>query len=115
MPLTLKDDDGYLNLTVESAAGSVTVALDLFEALNTYAALCDRFDVVDQAVELMAAWVEWLVGKGVPPLSHGAAMHLAAHVRDEVGRFKKKAGLDWESPESPSSSESPSTENPSAN
>lgn len=116
MPLKLKEDDGYTLVEIETKAGVVPVELDLFEASNKYAGLCDQFDPNEMPGELTVAWVDWLTReKGCPPISHGNAMLLAAHVRDQVAEFKKKAGGAWGNPASDASSASPSTGGQSPN
>ncbi len=112
MPLTLDQDDGFLDVTVKTADGPVTVELDLFEANNTYAALCDRHDPAQSPVELGDAWAAWLATKGCPPLSHGLAFKLAGVVSDAVAEFKKKHAPAAPSPTpgSNASSASPSAE-----
>lgn len=116
--LSLKADDGYFRFAVElpAAAGgateTVTVALDSFEALNQYAALCDQFDPVEKANELAAEWVAWLVSKGCPPLPNGPALLVAAHLRDAVAEFKKKCAGAWATAASPGSTAPPASPAP---
>ena len=86
--LTLDDADGYAQVEVRTAGGPLSARLDLYEAINTYTALAARHP--DDAVALGAAWCDWLAGKGLPGLSHGAAFRLADHVAAEVEAFKKK-------------------------
>jgi hypothetical protein len=87
-PITLDDGDGYADVEVRTAAGPLRARLDLYEANNAYAALERRH--AGDAVALGAAWADWLAGKGLAGLSHGAAFRVADHVFAAVEEFKKK-------------------------
>lgn len=87
-PLRLDGSDGFVVVEVANDDGTTAAArLDLFEANNTYAALCDQHaDPIARA----NAWVEWLLLKGLPPVSHGSAYRLADRIVEQVAEFKKK-------------------------
>ncbi len=107
MAMKFSLDDGYTEITVETPDGQASARLDLFEAHNQYATLCDAHpDPVERANE----WVTWLASKGLPPVSHGVAFRIAAAVMGDVAEFKKKAGDIWGSADSQGSSGSPSSE-----
>ncbi len=101
MKITLEEGDGYLDVDVKRADGTLSevVRLDLFEATNAYAAIHNEHtDLVLRAEE----WCVWLAGKGLVGLSHGTALALAGRMREEVDAFaKKNIGLAWETPDSP--------------
>lgn len=106
--LSIDADDGYLEVTVKGAAGAkpATASIDIFEAVNAYSYLHGEHEnIVDRG----NAWVEWLVGKGLPPLSHGAAFGLAGQMSDMVAEYaKKKPGIVLETVVSPDSTGSAS-------
>lgn len=87
MPLSLDDTFGFLQVEVRHGnATPSAAALDVWEAFNTYAQLRAKFE---DAVELGAAWCEWLATRGLPELSHGAAFKVADALAAEVERAKK--------------------------
>lgn len=112
--VVIEPDDGYMTVEVRQPAdaggGSAAVQLDLFEAVNVYTAVyAEHADPVPRA----EAWIRWLVGKGLPRLSHGAAYALAAKIHGAVDEYvKKNPGLSWESRESPAFSGSTSPDCP---
>ena len=81
-------DEGFTDVQVATPEGTATARIDVFEGRNAYAALLIKHP--DDAVALGAAWCDWLAGKGLPGLSHGAAFRLADHVSAEVEAYKKK-------------------------
>ncbi len=93
-------DDGFTEITVDTATGPHTTKLDLFESNNRYAILCDTHP---DPIERATAWCEWLTTKGMPPISHGLSFQIAAAIMDDVAAYKKKAGRIWESADSPAS------------
>ena len=106
--MTIDETDGYLELEfTHKGSEPVTVNLDIFEANNVYAALtAEHPDLVEQG----AAWVTWLMDKGAPRLSHGAAFAVATKLMDLADEFaKKKLGYASESADSPASTGSPSS------
>jgi hypothetical protein len=62
VPVTLNEDDGYLEVEVKRGDGGSSVRLDLYEANNTYAGLVDAHP---DPVELAAAWTGWLAERGL--------------------------------------------------
>lgn len=103
------EDDGYLDLEFPGAGPQPQlVRLDLFEAHNTYAHLCDTHEPETQPRELAEAWAAYLREKGCPDLSHGTAFRLAADVAAAVADFKKKHGFGSATADSPASTGSPS-------
>lgn len=108
MPLTLDESDGYLDVNVAPIEGEAfTVRLDLYEANNLYAQLCDRFDPQGKPVELQAAWCDWLVDKGFPPVSAANGLRVLAAVLNGVAEFKKKHAPASATAASPAPSASP--------
>lgn len=108
--------EGYFEFDVKMPEGKVVpCALDLYEAQNAIAALADKFPGDTQPVEQTAAIAEWLCTRGVPPLPHAKVVLLARKINDAVGEFKKKHGLDSDSPDSDDSTGNPSTTEQSPN
>ena len=110
MPVSIAEDDGYLEFAVAEPGGSAskTVRLDLFEASNTYAGMCAQFDPESKPIELAREWRGWLTEHGCPPLSQGAAFRIAGAVWDAVQAYKKKHEIGSPSPDSPASTGSTS-------
>lgn len=81
----LQIDDGYGYASVQVGDGP-PVVLDLWEANNVYAGL--EQEAAD-AVALADAWRNWLIRKGLPDLSHGAAFAVADHVMATIAALKK--------------------------
>jgi hypothetical protein len=88
---TLDDSDGFLDLEIKAGESPpIPVKLDLFESNNVYAGLCKTHEGVGNSVALAEAWVEWLMSKGCPRLSHGASFRLADQIVSQIEEFKKK-------------------------
>jgi hypothetical protein len=82
-PLVFDDSEGWLEVSFSAGA---TMRLDLYEAFNVFLSLQDQHPV---AVNLGAAWVDWLASKGTPALSHAAAFKVADAVIDRVNELRK--------------------------
>lgn len=83
--LSLPDSFGF----VEVQIGDRTAQLDVWEANNTYAQLQMRHG--DDAVGALTEFVGWLGVKGLPGVSHGAAIAIVDAVAAEIATAKKPA------------------------
>ena len=84
---TLQIDEGYGLASVRVGQGE-PVVLDLWEANNTYVNLQTQYGA--NTVELSIRWLEFLAGKGLANLSHGAGFAVVDHVIAAIGECQKK-------------------------
>ena len=81
--IQLPDHYGF----VEIAIGQNVAVIDCWEANNTFAQLQARHG--DDAVAALTEFVGWLAIKGLPDVSHGAAVRIVDAVAAEIASAKK--------------------------
>ncbi len=81
------EDDGWFDAVVKTDTGDVPIHLDVMKANNKFAALTEEHPDETARAD---AWVEWLVGEGVPRLTHGGALRLAEAVIADMRAFAER-------------------------
>ena len=82
LTIDLGDDDGWFLAKVRTDGGETDIRLDLYQACHQYAAFCAQFGADETA--LGDALVAWLMGNGVPKLTHAGAFRLAHEVNKQT-------------------------------